>query len=109
LAAGTARSSTNPTASILRSRWTPTVTSREDLHTGPHRNLRIQQVGGRRTAITINEFYASIQRQRLVEALGQKCGMDSPDAIAVDLPRERHDLSEHRSQGRAQDRPCRRV
>ena len=33
----------------------------------------------------INEFYASIQRQRPIEALGQKCGMDSPDAIAVDL------------------------
>lgn len=33
----------------------------------------------------INEFYASIQRQRPIDALGQKCGMDSPDAIAVDL------------------------
>ena len=33
----------------------------------------------------IDEFYASIQRQRPIEALGQKCGMDSPDAIAVDL------------------------
>jgi uncharacterized protein len=33
----------------------------------------------------INEFYASIQRQRPIQALGQKCGMDSPDAIAVDL------------------------
>ena len=33
----------------------------------------------------INEFYTSIQRQRPIEALGQKCGMDSPDAIAVDL------------------------
>lgn len=33
----------------------------------------------------INEFYASIQRRRPSEALGQKCGMDSPDAIAVDL------------------------
>jgi uncharacterized protein len=33
----------------------------------------------------INEFYASIQRRRPIEALGQKCGMDSPDAIAVDL------------------------
>ena len=31
------------------------------------------------------EFYASIQRRRPIEALGQKCGMDSPDAIAVDL------------------------
>ena len=28
---------------------------------------------------------ASIQRQRPIEALGQKCGMDQPDAIAVDL------------------------
>ena len=37
-------------------------------------------LGGR-----INEFYASIQRRRPIEALGQKCGMDSPDAIAVDL------------------------
>jgi uncharacterized protein len=33
----------------------------------------------------INEFYGSIQRRRPIEALGQKCGMDSPDAIAVDL------------------------
>ena len=33
----------------------------------------------------INEFYASIQRRRPIEALGQKCGMDSTDAIAVDL------------------------
>jgi uncharacterized protein len=33
----------------------------------------------------INEFYASIQRRRPIEALGQKCGMDRPDAIAVDL------------------------
>ncbi|KGL00155.1 radical SAM protein [Thalassobacter sp. 16PALIMAR09] len=33
----------------------------------------------------IDEFYASIQRQRPIEALGQKCGMDSHDAIAVDL------------------------
>jgi uncharacterized protein len=33
----------------------------------------------------INEFYASIQRRRPIDALGQKCGMDSPDAIAVDL------------------------
>jgi uncharacterized protein len=33
----------------------------------------------------IDEFYASIQRRRPIEALGQKCGMDSPDAIAVDL------------------------
>jgi len=33
----------------------------------------------------INEFYASIQRRRPIEALGQKCGMDSPDSIAVDL------------------------
>ena len=33
----------------------------------------------------VNEFYASIQRRRPIEALGQKCGMDSPDAIAVDL------------------------
>ena len=33
----------------------------------------------------INEFYASIQRQRPIEALGQKCGMDSTEAIAVDL------------------------
>jgi uncharacterized protein len=33
----------------------------------------------------INEFYTSIQRRRPIDALGQKCGMDSPDAIAVDL------------------------
>jgi uncharacterized protein len=33
----------------------------------------------------INEFYAPIQRRRPIEALGQKCGMDSPNAIAVDL------------------------
>jgi uncharacterized protein len=33
----------------------------------------------------INEFYASIQRRRPVEALGQKCGMDREDTIAVDL------------------------
>jgi uncharacterized protein len=33
----------------------------------------------------IDEFYASIQRRRPIAALGQKCGMDSPDAIAVDL------------------------
>ena len=32
----------------------------------------------------INEFYASIQRRRPIEALGQKCGMVSPDAIALD-------------------------
>jgi uncharacterized protein len=33
----------------------------------------------------IDEFYASIQHLRPIEALGQKCGMDSADAIAVDL------------------------
>ncbi len=33
----------------------------------------------------INEFYAAIQRRRPIEALRQKCRMDSPDAIAVDL------------------------
>ena len=33
----------------------------------------------------IDEFYAAIQRRRPIEALCQKCGMDSPDAIAVDL------------------------
>jgi uncharacterized protein len=33
----------------------------------------------------INEFYASIQRRRPIDALGQKCGMDSHDVIAVDL------------------------
>ena len=33
----------------------------------------------------IDEFYASIQRQRPIEALGQKCGMDREDTIAVDL------------------------
>ena len=33
----------------------------------------------------INEFYASIQRRRPIEALGQKCGMDRPEYIAVDL------------------------
>ena len=34
LAAGAAKSSTNPTASILRSRWTPTDASPANLHTG---------------------------------------------------------------------------
>jgi len=33
----------------------------------------------------IDEFYASIQRQRPIEALSQKCGMDREDTIAVDL------------------------
>lgn len=33
----------------------------------------------------INAFYASIQRRRPIEALGQKCGMDRVDTIAVDL------------------------
>lgn len=33
----------------------------------------------------INEFYTSIQRRRPIEALGQKCGMDRPEHIAVDL------------------------
>lgn len=33
----------------------------------------------------IDEFYASIQRRRPIDALGQKCGMDGADAIAVDL------------------------
>lgn len=33
----------------------------------------------------IDEFYASIQRQRPIAALGQKCGMDREDTIAVDL------------------------
>ena len=33
----------------------------------------------------IDEFYASLQRQRPIEALGQKCGMDREDTIAVDL------------------------
>ena len=33
----------------------------------------------------IDEFYASIQRRRPIEALGQKCGMDREDTIAVDL------------------------
>ncbi|WP_375568348.1 radical SAM protein [Seohaeicola saemankumensis] len=33
----------------------------------------------------IDEFFTSIQRQRPVEALGQKCGMDREDTIAVDL------------------------
>ena len=33
----------------------------------------------------IDEFYASIQRRRPIEALGQKCGMDREDSIAVDL------------------------
>ena len=33
----------------------------------------------------INEFYASIQRRRPIEALGQKCGMDREDTIVVDL------------------------
>jgi uncharacterized protein len=33
----------------------------------------------------IDEFYASIKRRRPIEALGQKCGMDREDTIAVDL------------------------
>ena len=33
----------------------------------------------------IDEFYAAIQRRRPIEALGQKCGMDREDTIAVDL------------------------
>ncbi|MEN8983779.1 MAG: radical SAM protein [Planktotalea arctica] len=33
----------------------------------------------------IDEFYASLQRRRPIEALGQKCGMDREDTIAVDL------------------------
>lgn len=33
----------------------------------------------------VNELFTSIQRQRPIEALGQKCGMDREDAIAVDL------------------------
>lgn len=33
----------------------------------------------------INEFYKSIIRHRPIEALGQKCGMDREDTIAVDL------------------------
>ena len=33
----------------------------------------------------LNEFYASIQRRRPIEALGQKCGMDREDTLAVDL------------------------
>ncbi len=53
LAAGAARSSTNPTASILGSRWTPNDTSRANLHTGAHRSLRIQQEGEGRTALTM--------------------------------------------------------
>lgn len=37
------------------------------------------------SAKRIDEFYASIQRRRPIEALGQKCGMDREDTIAVDL------------------------
>ncbi|CUH61534.1 radical SAM/SPASM domain-containing protein [Thalassobacter stenotrophicus] len=33
----------------------------------------------------INEFYQSIQRRRSIDGLGQKCGMDREDTIAVDL------------------------
>lgn len=33
----------------------------------------------------IDEFYKSIIRRRPIEALGQKCGMDREDTIAVDL------------------------
>lgn len=53
LAAGAAKSSTNPTASILRSRWTPTDASRANLHTEAHRSLPIQQEGGVRAALTV--------------------------------------------------------
>ena len=51
LADGVARSSTNSTASIWRSRWTPNDNSRASLHTRPHRSLRTQQEGGVRTAL----------------------------------------------------------
>lgn len=53
LAAGAAKSSTNPTASIGRSRWTPNDTSRANLHREPHRSLRIQQEGGVGTTLTV--------------------------------------------------------
>jgi len=33
----------------------------------------------------IDEFYQSIQRRRSIDGLGQKCGMDREDTIAVDL------------------------
>ena len=33
----------------------------------------------------IRDVYASLQRRRPIEALGQKCGMDREDTIAVDL------------------------
>ena len=64
LPAGAAKSSTNPTASIGRSRWTPNDTSRANLHKKPHRSLRIQQEGGGRTPLTImvgwmSYFFAS--------------------------------------------------
>lgn len=46
LAAEAARSCTNPTASIWRTRWAPTDTTRANLHTGPHCNSWIHQEGG---------------------------------------------------------------
>jgi uncharacterized protein len=39
----------------------------------------------------INEFYASIQRWRPIQALGQKCVMDSAEAIAVNLTAKIHE------------------
>src|SRR5690606_31901959 len=52
-AAGAAKSSTNPTASMLRSRWTPNETSHANLRKRAHRSLRIQREGGVRTALTL--------------------------------------------------------
>jgi len=46
------RNSTNPMASIWRSRWATSDASRANLHVGPHRSLRIQRNGRHRTALT---------------------------------------------------------
>lgn len=45
-------SSTNPTASIPRSPWTPTDTSHANLHETRNRRLQIQREGGGGTALT---------------------------------------------------------
>ena len=44
-----------------------------------------KKIGHSRLGERVNEFYKSIIRRRPIEALGQKCGMDREDTIAVDL------------------------
>ena len=57
---------------------------------GRVRNDRLFQGARRRPNVfglgeRIDEFYVSIQRRRPIEAFGEKCGMDRPEAIADDL------------------------